>query len=98
MFDIYTEGQYWSRREMEFVGSQFFDVVPTVYVGPFSKERLDELTTGETTLGDNHIREGLVVRPWDNERTFVGGHIEQRLILKSINEDYLLRKSGTEYN
>lgn len=68
--------------------------VPYIWSGPFSKEKLKEHTSGRTTLSDNpHIREGIVVRPI-KELTWRRG----RVIFKSVSEDYLTRKSGTEYN
>lgn len=70
--------------------------VPALYKGPFSKEKMIEYTTGKESVSgkEAHIREGIVIKPW-NERVVddLG-----RVILKSVSEDYLLRKGGTEYN
>jgi RNA ligase (TIGR02306 family) len=68
--------------------------VPVLYRGKFSKEVMMEYTNGETTLGAEHIREGIVITPV-NERynSSIG-----RVCLKSISADYLTRKGGTEYN
>lgn len=69
--------------------------VPVLYCGPFSVESMRQYTRGTETVSGKgaHIREGIVVRPV-NERTHpaVG-----RVIFKSVSEDYLLRKGGTEY-
>lgn len=72
------------------------ETVPVLYKGPFSKQILEEYTKGkESVTGEaKHIREGIVVYPaqerYDSE---VG-----RVFLKSISEDYLLRKGEvTEY-
>lgn len=69
--------------------------VPVLYYGPFSVESMRQYTRGTETVSGKgaHIREGIVVRPI-NERTHpaVG-----RVIFKSVSEDYLLRKGGTEY-
>jgi len=69
------------------------DLVPLLYRGPFSREKLLEYTSGTTTLGE-HIREGVVARP------VVERHHPElgRVILKSVSEAYLLRKNGTEFN
>ena len=63
--------------------------VPTVSLldrGPFSLERIAALSGGKTTMPDQHIREGVVVRPvkerFDPE---IG-----RVILKYLSDDYLL--------
>jgi RNA ligase (TIGR02306 family) len=59
---------------------------------PFSLERIAELSRGKTTLPDDHIREGVVVRPvkerFDQR---VGG----RVILKYLSDDYLLNDKLT---
>ena len=67
--------------------------VPIVYQGPFSKEALDIHTNGKSTLAD-HIREGVVIKPVVEGNDI---HIGRR-ILKSVSENYLLRKNATEYN
>lgn len=68
--------------------------VPILYKGPFSEDVLKKFTSGKTTIeGASHIREGLVITPVKEK-----SHPEiGRVILKSISEDYLLRKEGTEF-
>jgi RNA ligase (TIGR02306 family) len=65
--------------------------VPILERGPFSLERVAELSRGNTTLPGQHIREGVVVRPvkerFDPE---VG-----RAILKYLSDDYLLNDKLT---
>jgi RNA ligase (TIGR02306 family) len=69
--------------------------VPVLYIGPYSKDIVLELTDGNTTLSVNpQIREGVVVRSCKENRHPHFG----RKIAKSVSEAYLLRKSGTEYN
>lgn len=70
--------------------------VPTVYVGPFSRQVMEEVTDGkETVSGEgSNIREGVVIRPaLERYHDELG-----RVILKSVSEAYLLRKGGTEFN
>ena len=69
------------------------DVVPHLYTGPYCPTKMKELATGNTTLVEDnpHIREGIVIKP--KEERFWGN---RRCILKLINDDYLLRKGGTE--
>ena len=67
--------------------------VPVLYHGPYHKEILLEYTNGQSTLGGN-IREGVVVRT-SPERL---DSKNNRVIYKSISEDYLLRKGGSEFN
>lgn len=59
---------------------------PLLWRGPFSLDKIAELSRGQTTLPDQHIREGVVVRPvkerFDPE---IG-----RVTLKYLSDDYLL--------
>lgn len=106
VFDIYhgypEHGEYLSpadvaswcgwtnQRESEYG----LESVPTIYDGPFGYDVVNELTQGKTETGGNHMREGVVIRPaeerWDPKL--------RRVMLKSVSEDYLLRKGGTEYD
>jgi len=71
--------------------------VPLVYRGPFSKETLISYSGGCEAVSGNsvNIREGVVVKPIVERRDLTG---LGRVILKSLGEEYLLRKGGTEYN
>lgn len=70
-------------------------MVPTLYVGPYSKDVVLELTDGNTTLTEKEqIREGVVVRS-----VYALKHPRYgRKIAKSISEAYLMRKNATEFN
>lgn len=70
--------------------------VPLIYRGPFSKEKMIEVTSGKETISGEtiHMREGVVVKPASERRDEKLG----RVILKSVSEEYLTRKGGTEYN
>lgn len=73
------------------------DMVPELYVGPFSKDVMEEHTNGRETVSgkEANIREGIVIKPLMERQ-----HVELgRVILKSVSEAYLLRKgNATEYN
>lgn len=70
------------------------EMVPILYRGPFSKDVMLEHTKGKTTFGGAHIREGVVITPVVERRHEEIG----RVILKSVSDDYLLRKGEvTEY-
>ena len=71
-------------------------MVPLLYEGPFDQKLMEELSSGKTTIMKSkaHIREGIVVKP-KIEREVKG---LGRVILKFINDDYLLRKKGTEFH
>ncbi|MEA2694019.1 MAG: hypothetical protein QOJ16_3406, partial [Acidobacteriota bacterium] len=65
--------------------------VPILERGPFSLERVAELSRGQTTLPDQHIREGVVVRPVQERFDPKIG----RVILKYLSDDYLLNDKLT---
>lgn len=67
--------------------------VPVLYRGPFSKEAMLEHTRGTETVSGTgtHMREGIVIKPVKERRHNDIG----RVILKSVSEDYLLRKGNT---
>jgi RNA ligase (TIGR02306 family) len=95
-FDIKADGKYLDYEEFIYWCSLFsVPVVPVLYVGPFSKERLLALTVGDTTLEEGkHIREGIVVKAKEERLHPRLG----RTILKSISDDYLMRKNATEFH
>lgn len=94
VFDIYVDGEYldWERASM-YLDACRIPVVPSIYDGPFNEEVLWGLAKGNTLLMDEdpHVREGVVIRPFKEKR-----RAKERVILKMINDDYLLRKGGTE--
>lgn len=68
--------------------------VPILYSGPYDKEELKKHRDGPTTLGNQHIREGIVIEHVDGDDENMGN----RRKLKWVSPDYLLRKGGTEFN
>lgn len=68
--------------------------VPILYIGPYSKEKVQELTDGNEMVSGKslHIREGVVVKPCKERRDDEVG----RIILKSVSEAYLLRGKGKD--
>jgi RNA ligase (TIGR02306 family) len=99
-FDVYVGqpgvGEYLDDEELEaFCDEHGFERVPVLYRGPFSKAKMLELTDGEETVSGEgqHIREGVVIRPTVERRDLKIGRVQ----LKSVSDDYLLRKDGTEY-
>ena len=100
VFDIYVgrrnEGQFLDDEELEDAcASMGLDRVPVVYRGPFSYKALAQHTSGtETVSGEGaHLREGVVVRPVKEREDPGLGRVQ----LKSVSDDYLTRKGGTEY-
>ena len=105
LFDVWVEEDFQgdiTQRYLNFENCKLFAEdakikrVPSLYVGPFSVETLQEYTSGNTAIADvKQIREGVVVRPqMERYHEEIG-----RVILKSVSEAYKLRKGEvTEFN
>jgi RNA ligase (TIGR02306 family) len=101
VFDVYEgspgQGRYLDDAELEaFCEQHALERVPVLYRGPFSREVMSQWTDGKESISGEglHIREGIVIRPVVERRDDRIGRVQ----LKSVSEDYLLRKGGTEYN
>lgn len=84
---------YWILKvHMDYVG---IPVVPTLFTGDFDEAFLWELSEGrETVTGkEEHIREGLVVRPVENRYDDSIGHVK----LKFVSDTYLGKTTGDEF-
>lgn len=103
VFDVYVgetgKGKYLNDEELEnFCKTLNLDRVPVLYRGPFSKEKMLELTDGNETVSGTEacIREGVIITPvYERTDPAIG-----RVKLKSVSEAYLLRsnKDATEYS
>ena len=67
-------------------------LVPVLTRGMFNFKQLVEEAQGNTLLADTHIREGIVIRPMEQELNW--GY--RRMIFKMLSSEYLTRKGGTE--
>lgn len=92
-FDVKVLGQPFKNfNEFEFLmNSSGFKICPVLKKGVFDIEDL-KLRSGKTTIGGDHIREGLVIRPIQERTDPTLG----RVILKCVSEDYLLRKKAVD--
>jgi len=100
VFDIYAglpnKGEYLNHDDlMEACNAVGFETVPVLYKGKFNKDTMLEFTNGPSTLAD-HIKEGIVIKSLTEGERY--GKNRMRKIAKSISEDYLLRKGGSEFN
>jgi tRNA-binding EMAP/Myf-like protein len=68
-------------------------IVPVLYQNEFNNDILKQCTNGNSMICPNQLREGCVVKPLKETINPCIG----RKILKSVSEDYLLRKNATEY-
>lgn len=70
-------------------------MVPVLHTGPFDLDVVREHASGKTTVGGDHIREGVVIRPLQERHSDVLGG---RAIAKYVSPEYLTRGgNATEY-
>ena len=92
-FDLLADGKYLDAADFAALCDRF-DVppVPVLYRGPYALETVKALSEGATTLGADHIREGVVVRPVHERIDPKVG----RVCLKYIGDPYLFAKNVTD--
>ena len=97
IFDVYisAKNRWLEQKEIAaYLAESPLNHVPEIYTGKFSKDILEQFTSGESRVfGADHLREGVVIRTIPEREDFDG-----RVILKSVSDAYLTRKGGTEYN
>ena len=94
-FDMTVDGKYVSYEVLrEFCNKHKLPMVPKLYVGEFSQRELDYCTNGNSMIWPNHIREGCVVKPLEESNHPQIG----RKVLKSISDEYLLKKDRTDFH
>ena len=99
LFDISVNGKYMD-ADQRIQNCQKFNIptVPILYVGPFSRTKINEYVSGNTTLCDNQIREGVVVKLVKEECRVTPNKVFNRVGVKAINFDYQNRKNATEFH
>lgn len=79
---------------LEICDEYVLPTVPVIYGGRFDKEMLEEWTGSNSYIDKGQIREGCVVKSLvETNHPRIG-----RMILKSINPEYLARKNRTEFH
>jgi RNA ligase (TIGR02306 family) len=90
-FDIWDnrKGVWLPWDEMvAFCEARSIPVVPVLYRGPYDFEATYKLAQGNSVLAKDQIKEGVIVKTTT----------ENRIALKLLGEEYLLRKNGTEFH
>ncbi len=89
VFDVYVDGNYLDYDAFaKLCDEHGVQRVPVLWRGPFDLAKVKELAEGKTTMGADHIREGVVVRAAKERRDPAIG----RVVLKFISEEYDLSK------
>lgn len=98
VFDIKVDGRYLSWHSVRDTCFTYqIPVVPVLYEGEFSADLVEKYGSGKSMVdGADNIREGLIIRPLKEDRTYAG----MRKILKYKGIDYMLwveSKRGSDY-
>jgi RNA ligase (TIGR02306 family) len=101
VFDIAINGKYIDFDMKAGICKRFdIDMVPILYRGPFSVEKMREFTDGPTTICPTDKltckfkgREGIVVTPVVEQ---IATSLNGRMIIKSVSVDYRDRRGATD--
>lgn len=93
-YDVIQDGKYLdSNAFVAFCEARNIPRVPPLYFGPFLLGNMNILRTGDSTIADQKVREGIVIKPHKERFDNRCG----RAVLKYINDDYYLDDSNTEF-
>lgn len=67
--------------------------VPFLYGGPFDRKIVDGLRDGDSLVGGQKVREGIVIKPVIEQQSSFG-----RKVLKYISEAYYMVQDGTDFH
>ena len=91
-FDLYVDGRYLDYDAFwRLCDTHGVETTPVLDRGPYSLDFVRGLSGGQTTLPDDHIREGVVIKPAKERYDPKIG----RVVLKYINDAYLLNEKLT---
>lgn len=93
VFDTMVEGAYLDPIAFKkWAEARQLPIVPELYRGPYNKDKILELREGPSVLAPSQkIREGVVVKPLQEEHCYIG-----RKIVKYISDTYLLKNQDNE--
>lgn len=92
-YDAMVDGKWLDYPDfIHFCAVKGIQVVPELYVGPYDAAVVDALRRGDSTIGGQKCREGVVVKSFFEQQCLIG-----RKVLKFINDEYLL-KDQTDFH
>lgn len=96
-FDVKKNGRWLPvASKYDFLMSYGLQSVPILYQGNYSKEVIDTCRNRNTIVGAGvHMIEGIVITANDPNAFHPKVH---RPVFKALNDEYVLRDGGTEYN
>jgi hypothetical protein len=87
IIDIYKNDGYISHTLVRRICyNQRLPEAPIDYIGKFDKSVISQLVSSESKLTKNHLREGIVIKPANEQVCFIG-----RKILKWKSDEFLLK-------
>lgn len=97
-FDIFVNGRFLNDTEFKIFADKLGLLpIPVIYRGPFSMQKMSEISAGDSVLSPNTIMEGIVIRPLIERYDIAIG----RAILKRISDEYEVlkhKKNGTDFH
>lgn len=92
-YDVRIDGKWLSCEEFTaWCSAKGIPQVPMLYIGAYSEKLTKELVKGDSTIGGQKVREGVVVKSLTEETCAIG-----RKLLKYISDEYLL-KDQTDFH
>jgi RNA ligase (TIGR02306 family) len=92
-FDLMIDGHYVDHEKLAmFCDQHGVESVPVAYQGVFSLSRMQHLSDGDSLIGGQHGREGVVVKPVVERQDIKIG----RVILKYVGDSYLFGKAAQQ--
>lgn len=87
VYDVMKDGKFLSHAELvDWCRARALPMVPTLYIGPYSPEVVEQHTNGRSVLDPGtKVREGCVVRPVTEQHSMNG-----RMVYKSVSPAFLL--------
>lgn len=93
VYDVMVDGKWLDYPAFaRWCSNRGFEPVPKLYVGPWSQEVHTKYRDGDSTVGGQKIREGIVVKSVIDEESICG-----RKVLKSISDAYYL-EDNTDFH
>jgi RNA ligase (TIGR02306 family) len=85
-YDVKKDGKWLDPNEFKkWCDDRSISRVPELFYGPFTKATADQLRDGDSTIGNQKVREGIVIKPSMDCTAYFG-----RKIVKYISDAYLL--------
>lgn len=94
-YDVMVDGRFLDAVEfMAWCDERGVKRVPSLYVGGYDYNIADKLRKGDSTIGNQKIREGVVIKPYQEKNSPTMG----RVVVKFISDDYYLQNDGTDFH